>query len=132
MVGWHHRLNGCEFEQAPGVGDRQGSLEYCSPWGHKESYMIEQLNWTELNRGRKTGNFCYWYHLPIMMYWEHHIIFVVFMSKMSNINVTMRKNKKKCDWGAFIKELSIRIYKYHVTRYKEGLRNHHQKKRKKV
>ena len=34
MVGWHHRLNGYEFEQAPGVGDEQGSLRYCSPCGH--------------------------------------------------------------------------------------------------
>ena len=33
MVGWHHRLNGREFEQALGVGDRQGSLAYFSPWG---------------------------------------------------------------------------------------------------
>ena len=33
MVGWHHRLDGYEFEQAPGVGDRQGSLAWCSPWG---------------------------------------------------------------------------------------------------
>ena len=39
MVGWHHRLNGHEFEQAPGVGDGQGSLVCCSPWGHKESDM---------------------------------------------------------------------------------------------
>ena len=36
MVGWHHRLNGHEFEQAMGVGDRQGSLGCYSPWGHKE------------------------------------------------------------------------------------------------
>ena len=36
MVGWHHRLDGHEFEQAPGVGDRQGSLACCSPWGRKE------------------------------------------------------------------------------------------------
>ena len=37
MVGWHHRLNGHEFEQAPGVGDvGQGGLVCCSPWGHKE------------------------------------------------------------------------------------------------
>ena len=46
MVGWHHQLDGHEFEQAPGVGDGQGSLVCCSPWGHKESYMIERLNWT--------------------------------------------------------------------------------------
>ena len=37
MVGWHHRLDGHEFEQARGVGDGQGGLVYCSPWGHKES-----------------------------------------------------------------------------------------------
>ena len=36
MVGWHHRLDGHEFEQAPGVGDRQGNLACCSPGGHKE------------------------------------------------------------------------------------------------
>ena len=44
MVGWHHRVNGHEFEQALGVGDGQGSLVYCNPWGRKESNMIEQLN----------------------------------------------------------------------------------------
>ena len=47
MVGWHHRRDGQEFEQAPGVGDGQGSLVCCSPWGHKESDMTERLNWTE-------------------------------------------------------------------------------------
>ena len=36
MVGWHHRLNGCEFEQSPGDIEGQGSLACCSPWGHKE------------------------------------------------------------------------------------------------
>ena len=46
MVGWHHWLNGHESEQAPRVGDGQGSLACWSPWGHKESDMTE-LNWTE-------------------------------------------------------------------------------------
>ena len=46
MVGWHHQLNGREFEQAPGVGDGQGSLVRCSPWGHKELDMTEQLKTT--------------------------------------------------------------------------------------
>ena len=45
MVGWHHQLNGHESEQAPGIGDRQRSLACCSPWGLKESYTMEQLNW---------------------------------------------------------------------------------------
>ena len=49
IVGWHHWFNGHEFEQAPGSGDGQGSLECCSPWGHKESDMTEWLDWTELN-----------------------------------------------------------------------------------
>ena len=44
MVGWHHWLNGHEFEQALGVGDGQGSLVCCSPWGHKESDTTGQLN----------------------------------------------------------------------------------------
>ena len=35
MVGWHHRCNGHEFKQTPGAGDGQGSLECCSPWGHR-------------------------------------------------------------------------------------------------
>ena len=47
IVGWHHRLNGHEFEQALRVGDGQGSLACCSPWGHKESDTTEWLNWTE-------------------------------------------------------------------------------------
>ena len=44
MVGWHHRLNGREFEQAPGDGEGQESLVCCSPWSAKESDMTEQLN----------------------------------------------------------------------------------------
>ena len=44
MVGWHHRLNGHEFEQAPGVGDGQEGLACCSPQGHKELDTTEQLN----------------------------------------------------------------------------------------
>ena len=47
MIGWHHQLDGHEFEQAPGAGDGQGGLACCSPWGHKKSNMPEQLNWTE-------------------------------------------------------------------------------------
>ena len=44
MVGWHHRLDGHEFEEAPGVGDGQGGLVCCSPWGPKESDTTERLN----------------------------------------------------------------------------------------
>ena len=44
MVGWHHRLNGHEFEQALGFGDGQGGLECCNSWGGKELHMTERLN----------------------------------------------------------------------------------------
>ena len=44
MVGWHHRRYGHEFEEAVGVGDGQGGLACCSPWGRGESDMTEQLN----------------------------------------------------------------------------------------
>ena len=44
MVGWHHKLDGHEFEESPGVGDGQGSLACCRPWGPRESDMTEQLN----------------------------------------------------------------------------------------
>ena len=44
MVGWHHGLNGHEFEQAPGDREGQGRLACCSPWSCKESDMTEQLN----------------------------------------------------------------------------------------
>ena len=47
MVGWHHRLNGPEFESTPGVDDGQGGLACCSPWGPKESDPTERLNWPE-------------------------------------------------------------------------------------
>ena len=44
MVGWYHRCDGHEFEQALGVGDGQGSLVCCSPWGRRESDTTERLN----------------------------------------------------------------------------------------
>ena len=44
MVQWHHQCDGHEFEETPGIGDRQGSLASCSPWGPKKSDMTEQLN----------------------------------------------------------------------------------------
>ena len=47
MVGWHHQLNGHEFEQALGAGEGQGSLACCSPWGCKELDTTEGLNWTD-------------------------------------------------------------------------------------
>ena len=60
MVGPHQRLNGHEFESTPGVGDGQGGLVCCSPWGRKESDTTESLNWTELNWDYKVCSI-YWF-----------------------------------------------------------------------
>ena len=66
MAGWHHQLNGHEFEWTSGVGDGQGGLACCNSWGHKESDTTEQLNWTELKgtKMRKISN--HFYHCHIM------------------------------------------------------------------
>ena len=47
-AGWHHRLDGHEFEKIPGAGDEQGGLTCCDSWGRKELDTAERLNWTEL------------------------------------------------------------------------------------
>ena len=47
MAGWHHWLDGREFEWTPGIGDGQGGLACCDSWGHKESDTTEWLNWTD-------------------------------------------------------------------------------------
>ena len=56
MVGWHHQLDGHEFEQAPGAGDGKGSLACCIPWGCKESDTTEWLHWN-------------WAHMKYTMFW---------------------------------------------------------------
>ena len=58
MVGSHHRLNGHEFEQAPGVGDGQGSLACCSPWGPRVRHnWVTELNWyIWIDKGKSTVN----------------------------------------------------------------------------
>ena len=55
IVGWHHQLDGHEFEQVPGVGDEQGRLACCTPWGHKE--LVPKNDWTE----------------PVYVFWVVHL-----------------------------------------------------------
>ena len=50
MVGWHHQLDGHEFEWTPGIGDGQGGLACCSSWECKKSDMTEWLNWTQVKK----------------------------------------------------------------------------------
>ena len=67
MVGWHHRLSGHEFEWILGVGDGQGGLVYCSPWGHRVRH-----NWaTELNRTELNCIDIQWLILPICSAYMH-------------------------------------------------------------
>ena len=69
MAGWHHRLNGHEFEWTPGVDDGQGGLACCNSWGHKESDTTEQLNWTEFyNPVFATSSFFYVFSLITLSY----------------------------------------------------------------
>ena len=56
MVGWHHRLDRHEFKQAAGVGDGQGGLACCSPWGHKESDTTERLNSNRIDHRLHSNN----------------------------------------------------------------------------
>ena len=55
MAGWPHRLNGHEFDEAPGDGEGQGSLACCSPWGRKESDTTEKLN-----KNKASISLCVW------------------------------------------------------------------------
>ena len=91
MVGWHHRLDRHEFEQAPGVSNGQESLACCSPWGRKESDTTGHLNWTvgsscsprDSQESSPTPQFksisssvLSFLHSPILTsiheYWKHH------------------------------------------------------------
>ena len=67
MVGWHYQLNGHESEQALGVGDGQGSLACCSPWGPKELYVTEWLNWTDSGLSLTGGFSDRISHVPSLM-----------------------------------------------------------------
>ena len=64
MAEWHHRLDWCEFERTPGVGDGQGGLACWNSWGRKETDMTEWLNWTELNCIKSDIPSWFWFAFP--------------------------------------------------------------------
>ena len=68
MVGWHHRLDGHESEQALGVGDGQGGLACFSPWGSKESDTTERLNWTYIGNSQVKLGFLFNSSLNIILF----------------------------------------------------------------
>ena len=81
VAGWHHWLDGHEFEQALGVGDGQGSLACCSPWCCKELNMTEWLNWTKFGSNdtkKYTGltkifSFQLWFSLRLKSFFNHNV-----------------------------------------------------------
>ena len=84
MFGWHHQLNGHEKEQAPGVGDGQGSLVYCSPWGGRELDTTERLNNNKLKLLQNNGyiSLCY-------------ALYPCFLSALLTLNIKTNIRKKE-------------------------------------
>ena len=77
--GWHHWLDGHEFEQPPGDGEGQGSLVCCSPWGRKESNMTEWMNWTVFYLFHICGPYIYFSCLiAVAMY----LVMVIWMMRV--------------------------------------------------
>ena len=81
MVGWHHWLDGHEFEQALGVGDEQGGLACCSPWDRKESDMTEWLSWTELKA------LCPFINWRLLTHGTSYIDYTIFWHQPSHVQL---------------------------------------------
>ena len=73
ISGWHHWLDGREFEWTPGVGDGQGGLACCDSWGRKESDTAEWLNWTELSLSELSGTLASFSSTSHLIFRNHHI-----------------------------------------------------------
>ena len=73
MAGWHHQLDGREFEWTPGDGGGQGGLTCCSPWGCKESDTTERLIWTELNYNKMSRLYIYIH--PLFLGFPSHLCY---------------------------------------------------------
>ena len=90
MVGWHHWLDGHEFGWTPRVGDGQGGLACCSPWGHKESDSTGRLSWTDWNKGYLFRN---------TRVLANNIPFLLFSGKICII----QERIARCLWNYFLK-----------------------------
>ena len=99
LVGWHHRLDGYEFEQILGVGDRQGGLAFCSPWGSRVGHdWVTELNWTERRviKGKGDGevkqtSWCFPLKVEYTTYSFNNVKFRILQSP--DISERVRKNK---------------------------------------
>ena len=76
MAGWHHWLDGREFEWTQGVGDGQGGLACCNSWGRKESDTTEQLNWTDPYDVQRFSNV---YQLFLVVKCSVFLLFFIFI-----------------------------------------------------
>ena len=79
MAGWHHQLDGREFEWTPGVGDGQGGLACCDSWGRKELDTTERLNWTE----NKVQGFTFLTSSQLMLLQEPYCVSFFFSKRRS-------------------------------------------------
>ena len=105
MVGWHHRLDGHEFEQAWGAVDGQGSLACCSTLSHKELDRTEQLNWTELIAFVSIELFFTFFFL----FWASKFPFHLFFETLNLLIALCFKSERvqSCNFYARIKILSL-------------------------
>ena len=102
MIGWHHRLDGHEFEQAPGVGDGQGSLACNSPWGLRESDMTKQLNWTD------------WFSIHIIIYvYSPYLKLCAYILHICNYTHT-QIGQKYLTWQSELK-MDVRFWKVRTS-----------------
>ena len=93
MVGWHHQLNGHEFEQTPGVVDGQRGLACCSSWGRKESDTTERLNWTQLKETAYICNVCIAYRYKIWKNFQSVTPYVISCSEIQLFNASSLSTK---------------------------------------
>ena len=108
MVGWHHWLNGHEFEQALGVGDGWGSLACYSPWGHKESETTErwiEVNWWQYRIRREKKKKC----LPLAVLFSPAAwgLLASLLAAINTLTNTFHVLKARhwCNWFGYVNSL---------------------------
>ena len=102
MVEWHHWLNGHEFEQTPGIGDGQGNLVCCSPWGCEESDMTEQLTWCPLSQWCHPTNSSSFLHLlllpPLVFKFSQHLGLFQWVSSLYQVTKVLELQCQPFKW----------------------------------
>ena len=97
MAGWHHRLNGREFEWTPGVVNGQGGLQSCDSWGCQESDTTEWLNWTELCTTESLKKITYWHHQVLLEVGERERELRPLLNHNENQKIWGSENRSTCE-----------------------------------